>query len=212
MLKTRLTPSGAGAKLANMGNQKARQSARAQTPSKSGVGTRLRERRKELGLSLQDLATHTGLTASFLSLVERDRSQPSLDSLRRIADALKVPPFFFTHTNDIQPVVRHNERVRLTFPQNGVTAELLVPSLRGRLEVFITRARPSAGNIARPPNHDTEECILVLEGQLRMKLTSGEYTLEAGDSITFHGPSLLEIAASGRREVVFLAASTPPVF
>jgi transcriptional regulator with XRE-family HTH domain len=180
--------------------------------SRSGIGARMRARRKELNLSLQDLAGRTDLTASFLSLVERDRNQPSLASLRRIADALQVPPFFFTHTNDKNPVVRQNERVRLTFPNNGVTSELLVPSLRGRLEVFITHARPSAGNIAIPPNHDTEECILVMEGQLRVKLTSGEYTLEAGDSITFHGPSLLEISASSRREVVFLAASTPPVF
>ena len=185
---------------------------REQKAAEAGVGGRLRERRKELGFSLQQLAERTGLTASFLSLVERDRNQPSLDSLRRIADALQVPPFFFTHTNGINPVVRHNERVRLTFPKNGVTSELLVPSLRGRLEVIITRARPSAGNIALPPNHDTEECILVIEGQLRVKLTSGEYLLEPGDSITFHGPSLQEIAASGRREVVFLSASTPPVF
>jgi transcriptional regulator with XRE-family HTH domain len=177
-----------------------------------GVGTRMRERRKELNLSLQELAEDTGLTASFLSLVERNRTQPSLNSLRRIAEALRVPPFYFTHNNGVNPVVRHHERVRLTFPNNGVTAELLVPSLRGRLEVFITRASPSAGNIALPPNHDTEECLLVLEGQLRVKLTTGEYVLAVGDSITFHGPSLQEIAASGRREVVFLSASTPPVF
>ncbi|MBP7693414.1 MAG: helix-turn-helix transcriptional regulator [Anaerolineales bacterium] len=186
--------------------------AHSQTPTPPGIGARLRERRKELGFSLQDLAGRTNLTASFLSLVERDRNQPSLDSLRRIADALQVPPFYFTHANGVNPVVRHNERVRLTFPNNGVTAELLVPSLRGRLEVFITRARPSAGNIALPPNHDTEECLVVMEGQLRVKLTTGEYLLEAGDSITFHGPSLQEIAASGRRETVFLSASTPPVF
>lgn len=182
------------------------------SPSRSGIGARMRARRKELKFSLQDLAGRTDLTASFLSLVERDRNQPSLASLRRIADALQVPPFFFAHTNDKNPVVRHDDRVRLTFSNNGVTSELLVPSLRGRLEVFITRARPSAGNIATPPNHDTEECILVMEGHLRVKLTSGEYLLEAGDSITFHGPSLLEISASGRREAVFLAASTPPVF
>lgn len=195
-----------------MSTSKARPAPRSQPPAETGIGTRLRERRKELDFSLQDLAQRTGLTASFLSLVERDRNQPSLDSLRRIADALQVPPFYFTHANGINPVVRRTERVRLTFPKNGVTSELLIPNLRGRLEVIITRARPSAGNIALPPNHDTEECILVLEGQLRVKLTSGEYLLEAGDSITFHGPNLQEIAAGGRREAVFLSASTPPVF
>lgn len=176
------------------------------------IGSRMRARRRELNLSLQELASLTSLTASFLSLVERDHNQPSLDSLRRIADALQVPPFYFTHTNGVDPVVRQGKRVRLTFPANGVTAELLMPNLRGRLEVFIARARPSAGNIARPPSHETEECILVLAGQLRVKLTSGEYLLEEGDSITFQGPTLQEIAASGRREAVFLSASTPPVF
>ncbi len=195
-----------------MSTPKAAKTARRPAPTQTGIGARVRERRKELGLSLQALAQRTGLTASFLSLVERDHNQPSLDSLRRIADALQVPPFYFTHAPGINPVVRRNERVRLTFPKNGVTSELLIPSMRGRLEVIITRARPNSGNICLPPNHDTEECILVLEGQLKVKLTTGEYLLEVGDTITFHGPNLQEIAAHGRREVAFLSASTPPAF
>lgn len=195
-----------------MSTQKAARSSGDHPDGEHRIGSRVRERRQELHLTLQELARRTGLTASFLSLVERDRSQPSLDSLRRIADALQVPPFHFTHRDGVNPVVRRAERVRLTFPNNGVTAELLVPGLRGRLEVFIVRARASAGNVARPPSHDTEECLLVMQGQLRVKLTSGEYLLDPGDSITFHGPTLREISAAGRREAVFLSASTPPVF
>lgn len=195
-----------------MSTQKAARSSGDQSDGEPRIGSRVRDRRQELHLTLQELARRTGLTASFLSLVERNRSQPSLDSLRRIADALQVPPFHFTHRDGGNPVVRRAERVRLTFPNNGVTAELLVPGLRGRLEVFIVRARPSAGNVARPPSHDTEECLLVMQGQLRVKLTSGEYLLDPGDSITFHGPTLRGISAAGRREAVFLSASTPPVF
>lgn len=195
-----------------MGTSKARKQAGGDSVGEHKIGARVRERRQELGLSLQALARLTDLTASFLSLVERDLNQPSLDSLRRIADALQVPPFYFTHQKSVNPVVRRGDRVRLAFPNNGLTAELLVPNLRGRLEVFIVRAQPSAGNIARPPSHETEECLLVLEGRLSVRLTAGEYLLEVGDSITFQGPALLEIAASGRREAVFLSASTPPVF
>ena len=51
------------------------------------LGSRIRERRKELGLGLQALADQTGLTASFLSLVERNLTSPSLDSLIKIAEA-----------------------------------------------------------------------------------------------------------------------------
>ncbi len=181
------------------------------------LGERLRARRKELGLSLDDLAECSGLTASFLSLVERNMSNPSLDSLYRIAAALDVPPFYFSQRsisqqNGQSPVVRASERVKITFPPGDVTSELLVPNLRNKLEVFISRVHPSAGNVARPPKNASEECLYVMEGSLRVVLHDQEYILEAGDSIYIHGFALREISAFGDGEAVFLSAITPPIF
>lgn len=180
-------------------------------------GDQIRARRKELGLSLEELAQRTGLTASFLSLVERDMSNPSLESLRHIAEALGVPPFYFSQENGgaaamQNPVVRASERIRITFPPGDVTSELLVPNLRNKLEVFISRVRPSAGNIARPPQMDTEECLLVLQGALRVVLNEHVYELFEGDSIYIQGFALREICAIGEDEAVFLSAITPPIF
>ncbi|BAL98106.1 MULTISPECIES: helix-turn-helix domain-containing protein [Caldilinea] len=183
----------------------------------SSFGSRIRARRKELGLSLEDLAQRTGLTASFLSLVERGMSNPSLESLRHIAEALGVPPFYFSHEPDPtppmlqNPVVRAGERIQITFPPGDVTSELLVPNLRNRLEVFITHVKPSAGNIARPPPLETEECLLVLKGKVRVVLNDQEYVLSEGDSIYIHGYALREISAV-EEETVFLSAITPPIF
>lgn len=200
-------------------------STKAQTPrltdagngaSVRSFGERMRARRKELGLSLEELAQRTGLTASFLSLVERDMSNPSLESLRHIADALGVPPFYFSQENGgtamHNPVVRAAGRIKVTFPPGDVTSELLVPNLRNKLEVFISHVKPSAGNIARTPQMDTEECLLVLEGQVRVVLHEQEYVLSAGDSIYIHGFALREISAVGETEAVFLSAITPPIF
>ena len=175
------------------------------------IGIRIRARRKELNLSLEELSKRTGLTASFLSLIERDHSSPSLESLRRISEALDVPLFHFSRVNGQNPVVRRDERVKITFPPGDLTCELLVSNLRNRLEVFIARVHPSAGNIARTPKYDSEECIYVLEGSLRVKLNDTDYTLNQGDSIHFHGSALREISASGKREAVFLSAITPPI-
>ena len=86
-----------------------------------------------------------------------------------------------------------------------------MPNLHSRLEMFITRACPSAGNIARIPAYDTEECLLLMEGQLRVALVSGEHVLAPGDAIYFHGNTLCEICAQGDQEAVFLSAVTPPV-
>jgi len=175
------------------------------------VGARIRERRKALGLSLRELAERIDLTASFLSLVERGHNTPSLDSLRRIAEALEVPLFYFNQTNGQNPVVRQNERIKVTFPPGDLTCELLVPNLRNRLEMFISRVHPSAGNIARPTKHASDECIYLMTGRLKVCLQGGEHTLEAGDSIYFNGLTLQEICAQGDDEAVFLAAITPPV-
>jgi transcriptional regulator with XRE-family HTH domain len=181
-------------------------------------GEQIRARRKELGLSLEELAQRTGLTASFLSLVERNMSNPSLESLRHIAEALGVPPFYFSQENDggmvtaQNPVVRAGERIQITFPPGDVTSELLVPNLRSKLEVFISRVQPAAGNVARAPKMASEECLYVMEGMLRVVLNEQEYLLEAGDSIYIHGFALREISAVGEGEAVFLSAITPPIF
>lgn len=60
------------------------------------LGYRIQVRRKETGQSLRDLAGKRDLTASFISQVERGQTNPSIDSLRRIAEALKFrfSPFF----------------------------------------------------------------------------------------------------------------------
>lgn len=55
------------------------------------LGKTIRRMRIERGISQQTLAKDADLTASFLSLVENDRRQPSLTVLSRLASALKVP-------------------------------------------------------------------------------------------------------------------------
>ena len=177
----------------------------------SPFGARVRQRRRELGLSLQQLAGRTGLTASFLSLVERDQNSPSLQSLHRLAEALEVPIFFFSQTNSENPVVRRDQRVKVTFPASKVTCELLVPNLRNRLEVFIGHAHPSAGNIARTPKADSEECLYLMKGRLRVQLVDQTYELGEGDSIYFHGVNVREITALGKRDAVYISIITPPI-
>ena len=92
-----------------------------------------------------------------------------------------------------------------------MTCELLVPNLRNRLEVFLGRAHPSAGNLARTPASESEECLYLIQGRMRVQLAENTYELNAGDSIYFRGFEVREIRAVGRRVAEYLSIITPPI-
>jgi transcriptional regulator with XRE-family HTH domain len=57
----------------------------------SGLGERVRKRRKALGLTAKSLAKAAGVSTSYISQVERGHQEdPSLPALRRLAEALKM--------------------------------------------------------------------------------------------------------------------------
>jgi len=108
------------------------------------LGNRLRARRQELGLSLRELAERVGLTASFLSQIERDLASPSIESLRKISNALEVPIFHFLVEPDAKsPVVRRGERALLKLPDSNLTYQLMTPDLNRKMEAFWPKGSPA---------------------------------------------------------------------
>ena len=55
------------------------------------LGARIRSERRELGLSQQALGKRSGLSGKFLGEVERGEKSISVDSLYRVALALRKP-------------------------------------------------------------------------------------------------------------------------
>jgi len=55
------------------------------------IGKTIQTCRKARGLKQYELATFAGLSESYLSLVEKDKREPSLSALEGIASALGVP-------------------------------------------------------------------------------------------------------------------------
>lgn len=54
------------------------------------LGPRLRQVRREKGLSQGELADHAGINRSYLSMLENGRSSPTLDVVKRLAKGLDV--------------------------------------------------------------------------------------------------------------------------
>src|SRR3954470_1508727 len=82
---------------------------RAKRPSSANqlpIASAVRARRRRLGLTLQELARTSGLSAPFLSQVERGQATPSITSLLAIAQALQVDIHYFINPPPSSQIVR----------------------------------------------------------------------------------------------------------
>jgi len=53
-------------------------------------GARLKKRREELGLTQGQLFEQTGITASYISMIERAQANPTLDMMLKLAEAVDL--------------------------------------------------------------------------------------------------------------------------
>ena len=169
------------------------------------LGRKVRDLREARGFSLRTLATKAGVSESFVSQVERGQANPSVASLRRIAEALdtSVGSLFEDRAGGGR-VIKAAQRARLVHPQRKWEDSLLTPRDSQRLEVILSEIQPGEGSGDEPYSHDSdEECVIVLKGALEFKVGDERCLLEEGDSLTFEsrlphwnrnpGPSKAEV-------------------
>ena len=153
-------------------------------------GTRIRNLREAMDLSLRDLAQRTGVSAPMLSQVERGETSPTLAVAERIATGLELTlsQLLRLDETDGVSVVRVAERRRGGGRRHGYA--VLTPPLPGlRAEVSLHTLAPGAstGEPGDPPMHEpgSRETVVVLEGRLRFTCAGSSYDLEVGDAVTF---------------------------
>lgn len=160
-----------------------------------------------------ELARKAGLSASTLSQIEHGIKDPSINSLRRIANALGVPIFrFLAEEPSRQPVVRRRARQTLAFPGSRLMYEMLTPDLTGAIEMFFFRMGPGGASGPRPQGHLGDECSLVLSGCMEMEIEGRPHLLREGDSIYIRSGLRHRCRTVGRSAVTGVSAISPAKF
>jgi transcriptional regulator with XRE-family HTH domain len=179
------------------------------------LGSRIRSIRERRGLSLRVVAEHAGVSESFLSQVERGVANPSVASLRALADALDatVASFFEHHHEQQGQVVRAADRPKLIHPKRLWEDELLTPTSARKLQVIMSTVEPDQGSGDEPYAHDSdEECVIVLEGRLEFWVGDDAYVLESGDTISFESRVPHRNRNPGPAPAKVLWVTTPPSY
>lgn len=149
------------------------------------VGIKIHALRKAKGMTLQQVSDRSGLSASFLSQVERDLASPTVISLAHIAHALGVGASYFLPpppAGDL--VVRSYDRQPFKLADGEVVYARLGSDFEGRtLEPLLVTYPPRF--VSEVFNHDGEEFLYVLQGQVLIFFDEQEYRLNEGDSTHF---------------------------
>lgn len=168
------------------------------------IGGRLREERRRLGLTLQDVADRSGLSLGMISKIENAQTSPSLRTLARLSQALEVPvTTFFRGFEEEREAshVRAGEGIELIRQgtRHGHRYELLAAAkgAQRRIQPFLVTLT-QASEAFPLFQHEGSEFLYGLEGSLLYRYGRQTYELDPGDSLMLdgrvpHGPEELRV-------------------
>jgi transcriptional regulator with XRE-family HTH domain len=151
------------------------------------VGQRLRELRATRGLSIRALAEKSGLNVNTLSLIENQRTSPSVSTLQQLAQTLQVPISAFFETDHGDKKVVHQKagaRPKAAFT-HGSMEDLGAGMIGFGAEPLIVTLAPHADSGKTPIVHTGREFVYCLEGHISYTVDTETYLLEPGDSLLF---------------------------
>lgn len=178
------------------------------------LGRRLCRVRELHGLSQRQLGKRAGVSNATISLIENDRSSPSLGILKRILDAVPISMaefFALEMPADTQVVYRADELTELA--GGGISYRQVGRDLgQRRLQMMIERYAAGAYTGRSPLEHDSEEGGVVISGRLELTVDGETFLLGPGDAYLFNSRRPHRFRNAGNEELMLVSACTPPSF
>jgi transcriptional regulator with XRE-family HTH domain len=143
------------------------------------VRSRLRSLRTNLGLSLDEMAARTHLSASTISRIETGKRTISLDVLLPLSRALHVDLDTLLEAHDDEDVV-----IRPTPSSSGDRTTWMLSRSTGSRIAIKMRLEPT-DEPSTPKVHPGHDWFFVIEGRVLLTLGEREVVVEAGEAAEF---------------------------
>ena len=179
----------------------------------AALGARLRAVRSGRGLSLDGLATASGVSRSMISDIERGAKMPTVLVLARLATALGVTVSrLIGEEEPARVVVLRRAAQTAIVDAAGWERRILSPNLPGVEFEFIRTTVPAGVEIGSFPAHapGSREWVAVETGALTVVLDGVSRSLAAGDALYYAGDVPHAFANNGSVECVYYTAMEVP--
>jgi transcriptional regulator with XRE-family HTH domain len=175
------------------------------------LGKRIQDLRRRRELTTGELAARVQVTSGFISQLEHSKTDPSLQTLQRVAAALQVSLSYLLFDDDLKPqVIRKDARHVVHMGNDGPRASILSPLPSRHLELVLLELPPGGVSWTKGQFHDGHECHLVVQGKVRASYGGERYLLDKGDSIFWDSAAPHGMENIGDEVALIVMASTPP--
>lgn len=151
------------------------------------ISVNLKKIREEKKYSLDELAKITDVSRSMLGQIERGDSNPSISTVWKIANGLKIPFTDLTMKQEIANIIINRDEIEpVTADNNKVKVYPFFPYEDGRpFEIYELNIEKGGYSFSDPHQKGTVEFIIVYDGEVCIRVAEEEYNIKGGNSFRF---------------------------
>lgn len=151
------------------------------------IAVNLKRIRKAKNLSLDMLAERTGVSKSMLGQIERGESNPTVATIAKIVEGIKVPfEEFLYMKEDSVTIVDCNARPIYKEKDGVFKIKIIFPYDKFRqIEVFEGDFEPGAVMASISHGEKSSEYVTVVNGELTLLVGENKYMVKTGHAIRF---------------------------
>ena len=183
------------------------------------TGARLKAEREARKLSQRQLAVAAGVTGAMISMIEQNRTSPSVATLKKILSGLNMPLSAFFAEEDAAESKWHftPDEFREIIPPGGEGARLIRFLRFGKtadsdLLMLYERYAPDGDTGPDVYSHEGEEAGIVISGRIELTVAGETRVLSEGEAYHFNSRLAHRFRNPGPEECVIVSAATPPTF
>lgn len=151
------------------------------------IAVNLRRIRKAENMSLDMLADRTGVSKSMLGQIERGESNPTVSTIGKIVEGLKVPFEQLIYAREEAVIMPAWQNAPVYKEKEGCySIRILLPYHMGReFEIYQGSVSPYRQMSSGPHGECTWEYLTVLAGEIELTIEEKSYTIRENESLYF---------------------------
>jgi transcriptional regulator with XRE-family HTH domain len=178
------------------------------------LGGRLKSLREAHNLSQRELAKRAGVSNAIISMIEQNRSSPSVGMLKKLLDGFPMSlAEFFALEAPPRPQIYFTAKELVELAGGAISYRQVGPDLTGKaMQMLHEHYALGADTGAQMLTHDAEEGGIIIRGRLEVTVGDQVRVLGPGDAYYFDSRTPHRFRNVGEEECEVVSVNSPPSF